>query len=105
MSLIGPRQPGDALVCFTPPDASGRLQGTLFKVPGDKLVPTLVPGPRSIRTSFPGCRFAACFLTLTPFCACTCPLPKVRAWEQSGCRRKRLENVSYYYLARISHKH
>ena len=47
--------PGDVLVCFAPWDASLGLR-IFAHDPGNRLMPTLTAGARSIRTLFPGCR-------------------------------------------------
>ena len=48
--------PGNVLVCFAPWDASLGLR-IVAHDPGNRLMPTLTAGARSIRTLFPGCRF------------------------------------------------
>ena len=47
--------PGDVLVCFAPWDAFLGLR-IFAHDPGNRLMPTLTAGARSIRTLFPGCR-------------------------------------------------
>jgi hypothetical protein len=48
--------PGNVPVCFAPRDASLGLR-IVAHDPGNRLMPTLTAGARSIRTLFPGCRF------------------------------------------------
>jgi hypothetical protein len=50
--------PGDVLVCFAPWDASLGLR-IFAHDPGNRLMPTLTAGARSIRTLFPGSRLIA----------------------------------------------
>jgi len=50
--------PGNVLVCFAPWDASLGLR-IFAHDPGNRLMPTLTAGARSIRTLFPGSRLIA----------------------------------------------